>query len=373
MNFMKKLKYILIIAFFLCFVSNVNAASCKPAAMEEITYSQGNYGDIGYCDLSVNNMLDSGCMPTAYAIVVANLVDSSVTPVTIRDNICENSNLRDPVRGPDGNGPGQASYMFGNQTYALEHARQYDLTITRTDERNIEQIKNILREENSMLIASIKCPGGTNSDPGCFFTTSPRGHYIVLSNVTDDGEIVVLNPGRQETAKGSYEDSFIEENVLNVVNQGIWKITGNPDNCSKVNSDSSSSGSGSGTDVGGGRLEDEYDEWGDIFPGFDPVDNNGGCSTIFVSSDGSYTALYDFMQDLFNLIKIVAPALVIILSTIDYIKAITNSNADEMKKANGRTIKRLIIGLIIFFLPFILDILFELLGLYDLSRCNIGT
>ena len=191
--------------------------------------------------------------------------------------------------------------------------------------------------------------------------------------MTDDGEIVVLNPGRQETAKGSYEDSFIEENVLNVVNQGIWKITGNPDNCSKVNSDSSSSGSGSGTDVGGGRLEDEYDEWGDIFPWIDPVDNNGGCSTIFVSSDGSYTALYDFMQDLFSLIKIVAPALVIILSTIDYIKAITNSNADEMKKANGRTIKRLIIGLIIFFLPFILDILFELLGLYDLSRCNIGT
>ena len=58
---------------------------------------------------------------------------------------------------------------------------------------------------------------------------------------------------------------------------------------------------------------------------------------------------------------------------MDYIKAIASSNADDMKKANQRTIKRLIVGLIVFFLPFLLEILFELFGLYDLSTCGVGT
>ena len=46
---------------------------------------------------------------------------------------------------------------------------------------------------------------------------------------------------------------------------------------------------------------------------------------------------------------------------------------DEVKKANKRTIKRVAVGLVIFFLPFLLDILFEIFGLVDASRCGIGT
>ena len=359
-------------------ICNVHAASCKPDALEEKVYSQGDYGNVGYCDLSVNNMSDSGCMPTAYAIVVANLVDSSVTPETIRNNICENENLKVAVRGSSGNGPGVAAYMFNNGTYALEHAQKYNLIITKTDERDIEQIKNILRQKDSMLIVSLKCPGGNSFDnPGCFFSTSSSGHYVVLSNVDSNGKIVVLNPGRKDTAKGSYDDSVIQENILNVVNQGIWKITANPDNCSKVTSnptqDGSSNNGGTACDPNTtGRTEDCYDDWGNIFGNIDPEENNG-CSTIFIDKDGNYTELHEFVQGLFTLIKIATPIIVIALSTFDYIKAIASSNADEMKKTNSRTIKRLIVGLIIFFLPFILDILFELFGLYDLSRCNIGT
>lgn len=82
---------------------------------------------------------------------------------------------------------------------------------------------------------------------------------------------------------------------------------------------------------------------------------------------------YYMIQDLFNLIKIATPALVIILSLIDYLGAIAKSNDDEVKKANKRTIKRVAIGLAIFFLPFILDIVFEIFGLVDASRCGIGT
>ena len=79
------------------------------------------------------------------------------------------------------------------------------------------------------------------------------------------------------------------------------------------------------------------------------------------------------VQELFGFIKIATPALVIILSTIDYLGAIAKSNDDEVKKANKRTVKRVVIGLAIFFLPFLLDIVFEIFGLVDVSRCGIGS
>jgi len=115
---------------------------------------------------------------------------------------------------------------------------------------------------------------------------------------------------------------------------------------------------------------------GDPYPdnGFSPIEknNNNKCSIFINAKTGEYNEFYEFLQGLFTLIKIAAPVLVIALSTIDYIKALASSNADEMKKVTQRTIKRAVIGLIVFFLPFLLDILFELFGLYDISGCNIG-
>ena len=46
---------------------------------------------------------------------------------------------------------------------------------------------------------------------------------------------------------------------------------------------------------------------------------------------------------------------------------------DNLKKVNQKTIKRVIAGLIVFFIPLLLDILFKLFGIYDLSTCGIGS
>ncbi len=122
--------------------------------------------------------------------------------------------------------------------------------------------------------------------------------------------------------------------------------------------------------VSGGRTIDPYPN---VFANIDVfTENSEGCGTIFVDEFGNYTQFHEFMQEIFTLIKIAAPIIVAALSTFDYIKAITASNADEMKKANKRTIKRIVIGLLVFFLPYLLEILFELFGLYDISTCGIG-
>lgn len=95
------------------------------------------------------------------------------------------------------------------------------------------------------------------------------------------------------------------------------------------------------------------------------------CNSLFMK-DGAYNSLYYVLQDAFTLIKFAAPILVIVLSSMDYIKAITSHDAEGLKKANTKFIKRLVIGVLIFLLPFLLDLVFEAFGLYDLSTCGIG-
>lgn len=68
------------------------------------------------------------------------------------------------------------------------------------------------------------------------------------------------------------------------------------------------------------------------------------------------------LQGIFKVFKIVAPILVIVFSTYDFIKALTGKVEGEMKKAFTKFLKRLLFAVILFFLPSILD---WFLGLID--------
>jgi len=55
----------------------------------------------------------------------------------------------------------------------------------------------------------------------------------------------------------------------------------------------------------------------------------------------------------------------ILLSILDFIKSVVSDNEDEMKKVGTKFIKRLIVSVLIFILPLILE--------YILGIFNIGT
>lgn len=323
-------------------------ASCKPNPLEEIYYAQGDYADVEYC--VDTTMLEAGCMPVSYAMVVANLSNSSVTPKTIRDEICYNSILKREIRDKK-----VASYMLGSSSAAKRVADKYNISITyyanQSDDVRMEDVKSRLKN-GSMFIVSMKC-----SSSNCVIKTGSSGHYIVLANVTDDGKIVVLNPGRRATGQQPYTEEDIRKGVINHLNQGMWEVVNPTSKCANTNPSPS----------GEGNVSSDPD---DIFPDLGVGDPS--CHTLFVGSDGNLNEFGEFVQGLFSLIKIATPLLVVVLSTIDYIKAIASSNGDDLKKANKRTIQRLIIGLIVFFLPFLLDLLFHMFGLYDLSSCGIA-
>lgn len=77
-----------------------------------------------------------------------------------------------------------------------------------------------------------------------------------------------------------------------------------------------------------------------------------------------------------NIVKIVVPIIVIGLGIVDIAKAVFASNDDDMKKAQKTFIKRLIIAVIIFFSPilvnFVIDVTNEAAGFANSDTCGIN-
>ena len=53
--------------------------------------------------------------------------------------------------------------------------------------------------------------------------------------------------------------------------------------------------------------------------------------------------------------KLLVPFILIIMGTMDYYKSIISNSSDDMKKQTTRFIKRVILGIMIFFIPAILN------------------
>ena len=71
-------------------------------------------------------------------------------------------------------------------------------------------------------------------------------------------------------------------------------------------------------------------------------------------------ALQD-MNNVFDFIKIIIPLLIIGLSTYDFIKAITQKDDKDIKKAFTRLLKRLIYAVIFFFLPMLIELFLNMI------------
>jgi len=72
---------------------------------------------------------------------------------------------------------------------------------------------------------------------------------------------------------------------------------------------------------------------------------------------------HQYLVDILNAIRIVGVAMVIIFSTMDFGKALITQDSEALKKASQTAFKRLMIAIVIFFVPIILNILLALVGL----------
>ncbi len=91
------------------------------------------------------------------------------------------------------------------------------------------------------------------------------------------------------------------------------------------------------------------------------------CGGIF--GDGSEGTTLYLLQEVFDFIQLAVPVLVIVLTVIEFAKAVPSGKDDAIKGAFKNTVIRLIIGFVIFMLPILINFIFDLLGLY--GTCGI--
>ena len=72
--------------------------------------------------------------------------------------------------------------------------------------------------------------------------------------------------------------------------------------------------------------------------------------------------LFAWIKNIISIIKYIIPVIVIIFGIVDFIKAIASDKDDEMKKAQGRFIKRLIAAALVFIVPFIIEFILDKAG-----------
>ena len=80
--------------------------------------------------------------------------------------------------------------------------------------------------------------------------------------------------------------------------------------------------------------------------------------------------VYEFLQQIFDVIKYAGPLLCLVFSVIDFVKAAASQDKDALTKAGKTTGKRVVYALILFFIPTLIDFLFPLLGW--VGTCGIG-
>ena len=81
--------------------------------------------------------------------------------------------------------------------------------------------------------------------------------------------------------------------------------------------------------------------------------------------------LTEVLKYIYKGIQIAVPILVILLCSVDILKAVTAQEEKEMSHAVSNSIKRVIIGFAIFFVPILIDAILDLAGLTS-GSCHIG-
>lgn len=93
------------------------------------------------------------------------------------------------------------------------------------------------------------------------------------------------------------------------------------------------------------------------------------CSQLIdTETEGSFGWL---LQKLLNYIKIAGPILVVLLSALDFIKAIASSEEDAFKKAQSRLVVRLVAALALFLVPTFVELLLGLINGINDPSCGL--
>lgn len=184
-------------------------------------------------------------------------------------------------------------------------------------------------------------------------------HHIVFygSYVDSNGTLQTL-PSESISIKRKLGPE--EEDVKNIeTDEETDQPIGSEDNAVSSSGPGSAYGENS-TDNNGNQLFTTTTKAPDKPLGDDTL--NGG---IYISGNRGFTCdegLTKFIKQYWKWVLILTPALLMVMCTVDFIKALVSSNADELKKAGTNTIKRVVATLLLVCLPLLLNSVMNLMG-----------
>lgn len=98
-------------------------------------------------------------------------------------------------------------------------------------------------------------------------------------------------------------------------------------------------------------------------------ESSDGCNAIFGDPNNSNSVAY-FLQQVLTVMQYAGPILCLVLSISDFVKAAASQDKDALTKAAKTTGKRIVLAMVLFFIPVLVNFLFPLLGWY--GTCGIG-
>lgn len=94
-----------------------------------------------------------------------------------------------------------------------------------------------------------------------------------------------------------------------------------------------------------------------------------GCGVLGSVSDENSVAW--LLNKIFDYVKIIGPILVVVLSSIDFLKVIFNGDDDAMKKAQKKLATRLVLAMALFFIPLLVQAMLSWFGITGNATCGI--
>lgn len=91
------------------------------------------------------------------------------------------------------------------------------------------------------------------------------------------------------------------------------------------------------------------------------------CTNGLLGSPKTVGTTAYYLQTALDILKYLAIIALIVLSIVDYAKAVTESDPDAIKRSTQLFGKRLVLTIILFLFPVLLKILFDLTGIYGSS------
>lgn len=118
-------------------------------------------------------------------------------------------------------------------------------------------------------------------------------------------------------------------------------------------------------DVGGNEDPNKSGVSSDIDGDVKATDNDTTIKTSDLDCNGIFKGrLGQFLMETWKLLKFAVPILIIGFAIVDFIKAMSSHDDSEVKKAANKLVKRLVIGVLFFVLPTLIEFI---LGLADIE------